>query len=191
MVLSYFYTENEAGEQALKPRPETKTITALERVIELDKDQATVDAFADMVADGYQWEWFDLYQQYLIDLAHWQSLKDAFIPVDGSVFNITEPVEPVRPEILTGAQVYEPYKRDKLKRERAKAVNSITVEVNDRVFDGDELSQLRMLRAIMLLDDSQTMPWTLADNTIVDTNKAELTQAISLAGAEQSALWQI
>lgn len=75
------------------------------------------------------------------------------------------------------------------KRERAKAVDRLTVEVDGMVFDADEVSQQRVARSIVALDDDETMPWVLYDNTIVQVNKSQLKQVLRLAGQKQCELW--
>lgn len=80
------------------------------------------------------------------------------------------------------------------KAERAKAVASITVEVDGIVFDGDETAQDRMARAITMfqasnLPDDYTTAWVLADNTVAQVTVNQLAQALLLAGQKQSELW--
>lgn len=36
-----------------------------------------------------------------------------------------------------------------------------------------------------------SVPWTLADNSVVPATAAELAEALAIAGAAQSALWRI
>jgi hypothetical protein len=59
------------------------------------------------------------------------------------------------------------------------------------VFDGDELSQDRMIRAINIakIDGDSSTYWKLADNTIVLVTLTELEEAVSLAGREMSLIW--
>ena len=82
-------------------------------------------------------------------------------------------------------------------REAAKAARTVAVE-NIKVttqaghtFDGDETSQTRMSRAILVLTTgaAPSVPWVLADNTVIQADIAELTEALALAGAEQARLW--
>lgn len=79
---------------------------------------------------------------------------------------------------------------------RAEAVSRITVEVDGMVFDGDETAQNRMARAITMFQannlpaDYQT-DWVLADNTIAKVTVTQLSQALLLAGKEQTALWTV
>jgi hypothetical protein len=84
-------------------------------------------------------------------------------------------------------------------REAAKAARAIAVE-NIRVttaaghtYQGDEVSQARMDRAITVLSSgfAPTCPWVLADNTAIQADVAELTEALALAGQAQAALWVI
>ena len=83
--------------------------------------------------------------------------------------------------------------REEAKQARQAAVAAITVTVNGKVFDGDELSQTRMARAIIGMQAAsvETIQWTLADNTITSATIEELTTALILAGQKQAELWQI
>jgi hypothetical protein len=87
-----------------------------------------------------------------------------------------------------------PKSREELKREREERVRAIKVTTaSGRIFDGDEVSQGRMTRAITALDaagQADTM-WILADNTPVSVSVAELEEALILAGQAQTALWPI
>lgn len=80
------------------------------------------------------------------------------------------------------------------KTERKNAVDEITVEVDGMVFDGDEISQQRMARAVVmfnsnnLTDDTKTV-WVLADNTIAEVTVEQLSKALLLAGQKQTELW--
>lgn len=80
-------------------------------------------------------------------------------------------------------------KRERFKSQRAANVASIAVEVDGLVFDGDEQSQQRMVRAILLMTDSDTQRWVLANNAVANVTKAQLTQACLLAAEQQSDLW--
>ena len=82
--------------------------------------------------------------------------------------------------------------RDEFKAQRQAAVDAIKVTVNTgKVFDGDELSQTRMARAIvgMQAAGAPTIRWVLADNTPTEVTLAEITEALVLAGEEQARLW--
>ena len=78
----------------------------------------------------------------------------------------------------------------KAKSERADYVSKIVVEVDGMKFDGDETSQDRMARSVVALnDDSETVQWVLADNTIAQVTRIQLKQALRLAGEAQTAIW--
>lgn len=73
---------------------------------------------------------------------------------------------------------------------RASYVSKIVVEVDGMKFDGDETSQDRMARSVVALnDDSETVQWVLADNTIAQVTRIQLKQALRLAGEAQTAIW--
>lgn len=85
-------------------------------------------------------------------------------------------------------------------REAAKAARAATVErirvttTAAHEFDGDEVSQGRMARAILGLDTAgpgATIPWVLADNSVINATAAELREALILAGQAQAAVWVI
>ena len=79
--------------------------------------------------------------------------------------------------------------RKKFKANRTAAVAAIVVTVGEKQFDGDEESQTRMARALVGMVEGGTISWVLADNSVAVATKGELTEALRLAGAEQSALW--
>ena len=183
-------------EVELKTRPECKSLTDLERLIKLDKPETLIKKFAEMVAVSYQWEWLDLYTKYEEELTSWGESKEGFVPEENeegvsTEFTVEAPVSPPRPSLLTGADVYLPYTREALKRARKKLVEAIIVEVDGLVFDGDELSQTRMTRAIMVMDDEETLPWTLKNNEITLVTRETLKVVLKEAGFKQSALWEI
>jgi hypothetical protein len=87
-----------------------------------------------------------------------------------------------------------PKTRDELKAERDAAVAAIKVTVSTgKTFDGDEVSQTRMSRAIvgMQAANAQTITWVLSDNVPAEVTIAELSEALVLAGQAQAAIWVI
>lgn len=87
-----------------------------------------------------------------------------------------------------------PKSREQLKQERAAAVAAIKVTTSTgRTFDGDEDSQARMARAVLIAQATglTETTWTLADNSIATVTLPELTEALALAGQQQAALWPI
>lgn len=91
-----------------------------------------------------------------------------------------------------GETIYYVPNAAKLKERRLEAVNSVTVtSTSGKVFDGDEVSQDRMVRAISIaaITGQTTTDWKLADNTIVEVPLDELKEVLSLAGQEMSRIW--
>lgn len=87
-----------------------------------------------------------------------------------------------------------PTEREIAKAARAAAVEAITVTTAaGHTFDGDETSQARMSRAILVLSTgfANEVSWVLADNSVIQADAAELTEALALAGQAQSALWTL
>lgn len=80
--------------------------------------------------------------------------------------------------------------REEFKQQRAIAVSKIKVTTSSgNTFDGDETSQTRMARAIVGLGTGEAITWVLADNTVIQATKEELTEAMKLAGRAQADLW--
>ena len=87
-----------------------------------------------------------------------------------------------------------PLTRDDLKAQREAAVEAIKVTTAaGNAFDGDEVSQGRMARAIIALSTglAPSVSWVLADNSVIDATSAELTEALVLAGQAQAEIWVI
>lgn len=103
---------------------------------------------------------------------------------------VIEHSDEVKASILSTAAAQ---RREEAKRARAAAVATITVIVGDKQFDGDEISQGRMARAIIGLQaaGAPTIKWTLADNSEAVVTTQELIEALVLAGSQQSELWSI
>ncbi len=77
------------------------------------------------------------------------------------------------------------------KKARDAAVAKIKVTVNGKVFDGDEVAQARMARAVVVADNTgiAECQWKLADNTTATITADELKQAVALAFQAQGELW--
>jgi hypothetical protein len=105
---------------------------------------------------------------------------------DGKRYLIINPPEP---EHVPTQEEIEAQALADAKRERAKAVDRLTVEVEGMVFDGDEVSQARMAVAASSMTDDETNIWVLHDNSVVQVTKAQLLQACRLARIAQSAVW--
>lgn len=46
-----------------------------------------------------------------------------------------------------------------------------------------------MARALVGMLEGETIPWVLADNSVAVVTRDELTEALRMAGAEQTRLW--
>jgi len=78
------------------------------------------------------------------------------------------------------------------KNEKLNRISMLVVTISTgKQFDGDEVSQERMVRAIQTagitgLTETQ---WKLADNTIVTVTLDELKEALALSAQEMSRIW--
>jgi len=79
------------------------------------------------------------------------------------------------------------------KVQRQKDVDTlIIITASGKQFDGNEVAQDRMARAILSLDPLETTMWILADNTVdMHVSREELREALRLSGAAQTAIWAI
>jgi hypothetical protein len=78
------------------------------------------------------------------------------------------------------------------KSSRQALVDNIEVTLNTVIYQGDELSQTRMSRAIVALpDDVVTISWVAKDNTVQLLNRVQLTGLLLQAGQAQSAVWNL
>ena len=78
------------------------------------------------------------------------------------------------------------------KMQRQTELDALTVTTQSgKTFNGDEISQTRMTRAILALQATNTpsITWVLADNVPTEVTVGELVEALSLAGVEQAAIW--
>lgn len=69
--------------------------------------------------------------------------------------------------------------------------NIVVVTQSGKSFDGDEVSQGRITRAIVALQamNQVSTQWVLSNNTIAEVSVAELVEALALAGQEQTRIW--
>lgn len=75
------------------------------------------------------------------------------------------------------------------KVERKARVDALEVEVDGLVFQGNEISQGRMLRRADTLNGDETADWVLADNTVVQVTSAQLRAAARAAVDEMGRIW--
>lgn len=96
----------------------------------------------------------------------------------GEITPYTEP-EKTPEQLLVEAKV-----------ERSRVVASIVVTTSaGLVFDGNEAAQDRMSRAVLSMSEDDELPWVLADNTVAVVGKAELQEALRLAGKAMAEIW--
>lgn len=80
---------------------------------------------------------------------------------------------------------------ERVKQSRASAVERIVVTTSTgKKFDGDEASQDRMARAVAVGVPGQNTRWKLATNNWAQVTYEELKEALQLAGAEQTIIWE-
>ena len=79
---------------------------------------------------------------------------------------------------------------EKIQRDITTAEILVTTAAGN-VFNGDEISQNRLSRAIMALQLTGTLTthWVLANNVATEVGVPELAEALALSGAAQTALW--
>lgn len=76
---------------------------------------------------------------------------------------------------------------DKMRKQTL--VDAIVVQIGDLLFQGDELSQGRMLRRAETMAADETVAWVLADNSVVLVTAAQLQAAARAAVDEMSRIW--
>lgn len=79
---------------------------------------------------------------------------------------------------------------EKIQRDITTSAILVTTAAGN-VFNGDEISQNRLSRALMALQLTGTPKtyWVLANNVAAEVGVPELAEALALAGAAQTALW--
>ncbi|WP_176399919.1 DUF4376 domain-containing protein [Shewanella sp. Shew256] len=214
MDLSMFYELDKSGSPVLdehkqpviRHRPESKALADVLLVTRLHAANPAmhhvIDKFIDLYAVTLQWDWFEQYQAWLarktdaelnapalpIDAQDHQAIEQPFFSEPMPERPQHKTLEQYRSEILIDGISIDEYL---FRTQRAAAVNSITVEVDGLVFDGDEQSQRRMLAAIHASEDAgiTSTIWRLADNTETAVTVDQIRQAHSLAIIEQGKLW--
>lgn len=87
--------------------------------------------------------------------------------------------------------------REEKKTTRANRVARIVVTVmrgeTALYFDGDEISQVRLDRFSRRMrgKNRQTIPWVMADNSVIEVTADEMEEALDLAMKEQGDVWFI
>ena len=81
------------------------------------------------------------------------------------------------------------YLKQVAKRDRQILVDNIDVTYKGIVYQGDEVSQSRLSRAITGLPDDGSIQWKAKDNSINELTKADLKEILFLAGQKQTEIW--
>ena len=81
------------------------------------------------------------------------------------------------------------YNEQNYKTIRQNIVNNIEIIYNEIIYQGDEKSQDRMSRAIVGMDDEDTIEWTAKDNSKVVLLRSDLKQILRLSVVEQTKVW--
>lgn len=102
---------------------------------------------------------------------------------DGYIEYIEEPIElanALEAERLLNENIAIAQEKSRLKQ---LALDTITVEVNGKVFDGRDKDQVRMMAAIQASDilGVTSTEWKLNDDTIVEVTVDEIKQALAMS----------
>lgn len=122
----------------------------------------------------------------VVNMALVSEFSSEFIdPLDADIGYLWDGKKFTAPEITKS--------REEKKIERQTAVDNIIVEIDGLPFDGDEVSQNRMSRAIVALQAAGVLAtyWTLADNLTTMVTVSQLEKALVAAGLAQTAIWTI
>lgn len=117
------------------------------------------------------------------------TLEEALVSlVDGDTYEVVD-AQYELPDVDMTQDIH--YIRHTARANKVAAVASIVVQVGDKSFDGDEISQGRMLRAISIasITGETSTEWKLADNTVVVATIDELKEALALSGKAMSDIW--
>jgi len=161
MDLSYFETVDAEGVTVGKvPVKSYKNLDDIKKLILDNRKVEAVELHANTLAESEQWTWFKAYQDHQIAIDDVEQYN-ANLPIIGHNENeqpiLAEPKElPLlrpRPSLRTGKDILDSlnYYTDKFKAERTRQVKNITSEVEGVVLDGDEESQTRLTRAVVVM----------------------------------------
>lgn len=75
------------------------------------------------------------------------------------------------------------------KEARDKSINELSISFNGKIFQADETSQIRMLKAILSLENNESIQWITKDNQIVTLTKEQLTNIFKKIIKEQTNIW--
>ena len=108
---------------------------------------------------------------------------------DSSATQVDGVIEVVTPEYFSSSQTTEISERAKIRR--ASEVEKIVVETASGLkFDGDEASQIRMMKAAFAMNalGTESTQWVMGDNSVVTVTASDLSEALSLAVEQQTSI---
>lgn len=109
---------------------------------------------------------------------------------DDFEFDTSKVQKVVNGVVVSEDRTDEQYLNQVFKEERQRLVNSIEVEYQGNMYQGDELSQDRISRAINgLPNDSSLILWKTKSNSTVNLTRVDLKEILFLAGEKQTLLW--
>ena len=109
---------------------------------------------------------------------------------DDFEFDTSKVQKVVNGVVVSEDRTDEQYLNQVFKEERQRLVNSIEVEYQGNIYQGDELSQDRMSRAINgLPNDSSLILWKTKSNSTVNLTRVDLKEILFVAGEKQTLLW--
>jgi len=111
-------------------------------------------------------------------------LIEASTEVNGEIVTLTDAAK----SLVSQVRDVEALSSIKLVREAATISIAVTL-ANGIELDGDELSQNRLARALLVIDADSIISWIALDNTIVQLTKADVKEALKLALEAQSVIF--
>ena len=124
-----------------------------------------------------------------------QEVNDKYLAMDVELVEATTEIDGETVTLIDAAKALVSQVRDveslsntKLVREAATVSIAVTL-TNGIELDGDELSQNRLARALLVIEDDSTISWIALDNTVVQLNKDAIKEAIKLALEAQSVIF--
>lgn len=109
---------------------------------------------------------------------------------DDFEFDTSKVQKVVNGVVVSEDRTDEQYLNQVFKEERQRLVNSIEVEYQGNIYQGDELSQDRISRAINgLPNDSSLILWKTKSNSTVNLTRVDLKEILFVAGEKQTLLW--
>lgn len=80
-------------------------------------------------------------------------------------------------------------KKGRFKLARQAKIDSLQITVDGRVYDANEISRSRMVDALSVMTSTSKQVWVLADNSLFEHTKVELTAVKNAIIKEQSRIW--